>query len=89
MKTNLLTVAVAGLMTLAPLAYADQHPDAQQRAALEKALTTAGYVSWGEIEMEHGFWDVDDARKELGSRQKFDLKVDPATMTVTEEKIDN
>lgn len=89
MKTNLLTVAVAGLMTLAPLAYADQHPDAQQRAALEKALTTAGYVSWGEIEMEHGFWDVDDARKEPGSRQKFDLKVDPATMTVTEEKIDN
>ncbi|MFB1011633.1 MAG: hypothetical protein QMB92_09370, partial [Thiopseudomonas sp.] len=66
MKTNLLTGAVAGLMTLAPLAYADQHPDAQHRAALEKALTTAGYVSWGEIEMEHGFWDVDDARKELG-----------------------
>ncbi len=89
MKTKVLTVVVAGLMSLASLAYADQHPDARQRAALEEVLTTAGYISWGEIEMEKGFWDVDDARKALGAKQKFDLKIDPATMKIVEEKIDN
>ena len=89
MKTEIFAIAVAGLMSVMPLAYAGEHPDAQQRAALETALTTAGFVSWGEIEMEKGFWEVEDARKELGAKLKFELKLDPATMLVVEEKVDD
>ncbi len=86
---NTKALVVAGLMCMAPLAHAGQHPDAAQRAALETALTTAGFVSWGEIEMEQGVWEVDDARKQLGASQKFDLKVDPATLQVVNEQIDD
>lgn len=89
MKTEVFAIAVVGLMSVMPLAHADEHPDAQQRAALETALTTAGFVSWGEIEMEKGLWEVDDARKELGAKQKFELKLDPTTMLVVEEKNDD
>lgn len=89
MKRKLLAVAAFSLMCGASLAHAGPHPDARERAALETALTKAGFVSWGEIEMEHGYWDVDDARKELNSRQKYDLKLDPTTMQVVEEKLDD
>ena len=39
--------------------------------------------------MEQGVWEVDDARKQLGASQKFDLKVDPATLQVVNEQIDD
>ena len=89
MKKSLYAVSVAGLLCLAPLAQAGQHPTAPERAALEIALTNAGYVSWGEIEREASYWDVDDARKVAGSAEKFDLRLDPATLRVTQEQIDD
>ena len=88
MKKSLYAVSVAGLLCLAPFAQAGQHPNAAERAALETVLTNAGYVSWGEIEQKKDYWDVDDARKELGASEKFDLKLDMATLEIVKEKKD-
>lgn len=89
MKKIMLALSTAGLVCLAPFAMAGQHPDAQQRAALDAALTKAGFVSWGEVELEQNHWDVEDARKELGSTQKFDLQLDLQTLEVVREKLDD
>lgn len=89
MKKTMLALSTAGLLSLTSFAMASQHPDAQQRAALETALTKAGYVSWGEIELEHNYWDIEDARKELGSAQKFDVHLDLQTLEVIREQLDD
>lgn len=89
MKKIVLAISATTLACLASLAHADRHPDAAERAALDEALTRAGFVSWGEIELEKGYWDVDDARKQAGSAQKYDLKLDPDTLTIVQEKLDD
>lgn len=89
MKPMVLALAASGLLGFAAGVQAGQHPDAQQRAALEVALTQAGYVSWGEIELEHGHWEVDDARKVAGAPQTYDLKLDPDTLQLVAEQLDD
>ena len=89
MKKIIAAISVSGLMALSPLAMAGQHPDAAQRAALEQALTSAGYVTWGEVELDDCYWEVEDARKEPGAKQKYDLRLDPQTMQVVREKLDD
>lgn len=89
MKKSIVATAMAGLLGLSALAQAGQHPNAQERAALDEALTGAGYISWGEIELEHGYWEVDDARKQAGALQTFDLKLDPASLQVVSEQLDD
>lgn len=89
MKKTMLAISAAGLMSLIPLAMASQHPDAQQRVALDAVLTKAGFVSWGEIELKKDYWEVEDARKELGAVQKYDLRLDPKTLKVLQEKLDD
>ncbi len=89
MKKTVTALSISGLMSLASLAMAGQHPDAAQRAALEQALTSAGYATWGEVELDDGYWEVGDARKQPGARQKYDLKIDPQTMQIVREKLDD
>lgn len=56
-------------------------PNQEERAAIEAALRSQGYVSWNDIEWDDGRWEVDDARTADG--RKYDLKLDPATLQVT------
>lgn len=88
MKKALGIFGLAAMLVVSSLALAGQHPNAQERAALDTALTSLGFVSWGEIELKRNVWKVEDARKELGSVQKYDLKLEPETFKVIYEKLD-
>lgn len=89
MKSLIYALSISSLLCISAVAQAGQHPNADQRATLEIALTEAGYVSWGEIELDDGYWEIDDARKETGALEKYDVIVDPDTMKVVREKLDD
>lgn len=75
-------LALAGMLALATPALADddRKPTAEERAAIEAVLRDAGYVSWDDIELDDGVWEVDDARKADGT--EHDLELDPATLAI-------
>ncbi|MAZ03946.1 MAG: hypothetical protein CMN56_12505 [Sneathiella sp.] len=79
----------ASLLVLASLslsnpALADRNPNADELTMLTAELKKLGYVSWEEIELDDDspYWEIDDARKEDGSR--WDLKLDEKTLEVIE-----
>jgi uncharacterized membrane protein YkoI len=51
---------------------------------VEHALHAMGFVSWDEIELDDGLWEVDDARRADGSQ--WDIKLDPNTLAVVKRK---
>lgn len=75
--------ALAGLALGATAALADRAPTPEERARIEAALNEQGYVSWEEIELDDGRWEVDDARDAKG--REFDLELDPDTLRVVEK----
>lgn len=74
--------AIAAAALSVPALAHDRPPTDKERAAIEKALKAAGYVSWEEIELDDDgpYWDVDDARTADGKR--FDLKLRPGTLEI-------
>lgn len=85
MKKILTIVAAATVSAfmIAP-ALADRHPNVAERKKIERALTAAGYTSWGEIDLDHEhrreIWEVEDARHRNG--HKFDLELDARTLKI-------
>lgn len=79
---SLRTLAVAGLLAFASPALADDDraPTADELTAIEAVLREAGYVSWDEIELDDGVWEVDDARKADGT--EHDLDLDPVSFAI-------
>ena len=77
-------VALAGLLALATPALADdaRAPTSEERTAIEAVLRDAGYVSWDDIELDDGVWQVDDARKADGT--EHDLEIDPTTFRIVD-----
>src|SRR3546814_10791789 len=69
-------LALAAAFVATP-ALADRDANAEERAAIEKVLRAQGFVSWEEIELDDGRWEVDDARDAKGV--EYDLKIDPKT----------
>lgn len=70
-------IAVAGL----GYAQADERmPTSDELAKIEKVLKSAGYVSWDEIELERGGWEIDDARDADGNQ--YDLMLNPDTLEI-------
>ncbi len=65
----------------------DRQPSMQERAAIEKSVKAAGYVSWEEVEFDDGMWEVDDARR-AGSNVDYDLKLDPNSYDITASRED-
>ena len=78
------TIALAGLLALATPALADDDraPTTEELIAIEAVLRDAGYVSWDDIELDGGVWEVDDARKADGT--EHDLVIDPATFRIVD-----
>lgn len=65
----------------AGLAFADRAPNADERTRIEQTLRAAGYISWDEIELDDGVWEVDDARKVAGG-QDCDIDISPDTYRI-------
>lgn len=78
--TGLAPVALAlGLMIAAP-AQADRPPTPDERTAIEKVLRENNFVSWEDIELDDGWWEVDNAL--MADKVVYDLKINPATMQI-------
>lgn len=85
-----LALALAlGATSLAPLpALAGDRPvTAEEMRQIEQTLRREGYARWGEVEFEHGRFEVDDAVHSDG--RTYDLKLSAADFTVTEKKLDD
>jgi len=80
--------ALALLPLLSAPAFADDRaPTAEERTKIEAALKSAGFQSWGEIELDDDrAWDVDDARHSDG--KEYDLELDKTTLAVTKRDPD-
>lgn len=80
-------VAAAAVLALsAGYAMADRMPTPDERTAVENALKSAGYTSWGKIEMDDGHWDVDAA---IGPDGKpYDVDLAPGDLKIIKAEID-
>ena len=74
-----LSAAIIGASTGS--AFADRAPNADERSRIEQTLRAAGYISWDEIELDDGVWEVDDARKVAGG-QDCDIDISPDTYRI-------
>ena len=84
MKATLLAAVI--LIGSAAPGFADRPPTPDERAQIERVLRAEGFQSWGEIELDDGRWEVDDARASDG--RKHDIKIDPRTMRIVERDAD-
>lgn len=77
-------LVAAAAIAVAGLGYAqageERMPTAAELAKIEDALKAAGYVSWDEIELERGGWEIDDARDADGNQ--YDLMLNPDTLEI-------
>jgi hypothetical protein len=73
-------LAAALALFAATPALADRAPTPEETAKIAAALTAAGYVSWAKIELDEDGpnWEIDNARKEDGS--KWDVTLRPNTL---------
>jgi len=86
LKSLLAASAVTIAIFAAAPAFADRAPTAEEKTRIEAALRTAGYKSWGKIELDDKKWEVDDAVDQSG--KKFDLDLDPTTLAVVKKDPD-
>lgn len=75
MKTAVTLAATVALMTAAATAaHADRWPNKAERASITGVLKANGFVSWGEIELDDGRWEVDNARHQSGRVYDLDIR---------------
>ncbi len=77
-------IAALSMLFLSTPALADRAPNAEEAEKLAARLNSLGYVSWEEIELDDDgpYWEIDDARKQDGSR--WDIKLSPDTLEIIE-----
>jgi hypothetical protein len=61
-------------------ALADRAPTAEERSRIESLLRNESFTRWGEIELDDGVWEVDDAYAFDG--RKYDLKLHRDTLAI-------
>ncbi len=61
-------------------AFADRAPTPEERAKIEAVLKKEGYTRWDSIELDDGYWEVDDAVGPDGRER--DLRLDPKTFQI-------
>ena len=84
-RTSAWLVAAAAVLIASPAA-ADRPPTADERQRIEVELRKLGFTSWGDIELDDGHWEVDNAIDQGGA--KYDLELDPATLAVVKRDRD-
>ena len=71
-------IAAVGLAMVAP-ARADHHDDARDNPQVVAAkLNHMGFMEWRRLRWHHGFWDIDDARRDNG--YVYDLRLEAGTL---------
>ncbi len=86
------------LLFLAPIAFLpaaalaakapDRAPTAEERTAIERVLTSNGFVRGDDIELDDGRrWEVDDARNAAG--EAYDVKLAPESLRITRRTRDD
>ena len=70
---SIVGITSAAILLSTASAFADRPATAEERAKIEAALRAAGYTSWGEIELDDGKWEVDDAIAKDGRKYEVDL----------------
>jgi hypothetical protein len=86
-KTLCAVVTVALVYAFFPPARADRLPTPEERSRIEQTLRDLGFHRWGEIELEHGLWEIDDAQHADG--KKYELKLNLDTIHVVKQKEDH
>ena len=89
MKKTLIALLAGGsaLSVATGQAWADRPPSPMERRAIENSLREQGFIRWGQIELDDGKWDVDDARTSDGAR--YDLELDPKTFRIVKRERDD
>jgi hypothetical protein len=67
-------------------AAADRAPTPEERAKIEAVLKQSGFTRWEEIELDDGYWEVDDAIGPDGV--EYDLKLDPKSFAILRKERD-
>ena len=83
--TLLAVLFLGGLLPHAALA--GRAPTDAERKAIGIELKAHGFVSWGEIELDDGLWEVDDAKSQSGL--EYELYVEPETYTIVRRERDD
>jgi uncharacterized membrane protein YkoI len=83
---RLVTLIIAILLVSVGSSLADRSPTPEERAKIESTLRSQGFVRWGEIELDDGAWEVDDAHAADG--RKYELKLDPSTLQIIKRERD-
>jgi hypothetical protein len=81
-------MGLAGLV--ATPAMADRPLNAEERAAAEKALKSAGFSTWEEMDVDDDgpVWEIDDARMKAGG-PRYDIKIDPKTSQIIKKELED
>jgi hypothetical protein len=83
-KQTLPAILLAVGIMIAGQAFADRAPNAEERSRIESFLRNEGYTRWGEIELDDGVWEVDDAYASDG--RKYDLKLHRDTLAIVKRE---
>jgi hypothetical protein len=83
-----LAVFALGLALAPALALADDRPvTPEERRQIENSLRQAGFARWGEIELDDGRFEVDDAIAADG--RKYDLKLSRVDFSIQSRDLDD
>jgi hypothetical protein len=85
-KRTLLGFLLAAGVLVPGQAFADRAPTPEERSRIEAFLRTEGFTRWGEIELDDGVWEVDDAYASDG--RKYDLKLHRDTLAIIKREAD-
>jgi hypothetical protein len=83
---RLIAITFAVLLASVGSSLADRSPTPEERAKIESTLLSQGFIRWGEIELDDGLWEVDDAHAADG--RKYELKLDPKTLQIIKRERD-
>jgi hypothetical protein len=85
-KQTLPAILLALGIVIPGQAFADRAPTAEERSRIEGFLRNEGFTRWGEIELDDGVWEVDDAYASDG--RKYDLKLHRDTLAIIRREED-
>lgn len=78
-----LALAVVGTAMTAP-ALAHRRAPVDDPAAVSERLHRMGFMEWRELRYSHGYWKIDDARRDNG--HVYDLKLEEGTLDIVRLK---